>query len=73
MSVHEIIERYFYEHLGAVKHDNRPFVPFEQAEYSPLGYAQDAFFKSANLAQGLVEVLAEHGYVIKKRFLEPVE
>lgn len=74
MEPFEIVARFCYEHAGVLdRHSNRTTVPYEQAEYSAVGRVQDAFFRSTQLANALLEQLADHGYVVRKRHLEPVE
>lgn len=73
MPPHEIAARFLYDLLGRVRHDNRPLVPFEAAEYSSTAFVQDSYFKASQLATSLLDQLDEHGYVVKQRRLEPVE
>lgn len=74
MEPFEIVARFVYEHAGVLeRHSNRPTVPYEDAEFSSVGRVQDAFFRSSQLATELLNELADHGYVVRKRHLEPVE
>lgn len=71
MDATEIIQRFFFNQVK-----QQHFIPgarFEDAEYSTSAAVQDAFFKSATLTSNLLDELAKWGYVVRQRYLEPVE
>lgn len=74
MDAHEVVARYMFEHLGVLSaHDNRPFSLYEEAEFSPIGSEQDAYFRSQRMASDLLDSLRNHGYVFSRKSLEPIE